>query len=144
MTFFYSFILKSLSMKKILIVEDERPIARSFELKLVNAGFETKTAANGQEALALLEKEKFDLIFLDLIMPIQNGFRVLEILKSRNNATPVVVTSSLGQTVDVEHAKSLGAKDYFIKTDVGLASIVSYAKRILETDAEGPKDVHAA
>lgn len=112
--------------KKILIVEDEKPIARSCELKLVNAGFQVKIVSNGEEALAILEKEPFDLILLDLIMPKLNGFRVLEELKLRNNPTPVIVTSNLMQQADVAHATSLGARDYFVKSDTALASIVGY------------------
>jgi two-component system, OmpR family, alkaline phosphatase synthesis response regulator PhoP len=118
-------------MPKILIVEDELPMARSLELKLVNAGFATKIASNGEEALAILNNEKFDLMFLDLIMPKMNGFSVLEELKTRNINMPVVVTSNLKQASDVIEARRLGAKDYFVKSDTALANIVSYTKKLL-------------
>jgi two-component system alkaline phosphatase synthesis response regulator PhoP len=114
-----------------LIVEDELPMARSLELKLVNAGFSTKIASNGEEALAILNNEKFDLMFLDLIMPKMNGFSVLEELKTRNINMPVVVTSNLKQASDVIEARRLGAKDYFVKSDTALANIVSYTKKLL-------------
>jgi len=55
--------------KKILIVEDEKPLARALELKLGHAGFETKTVSDGEEALSILKNEKFNLIILDLVIP---------------------------------------------------------------------------
>lgn len=119
-------------LKKILVVEDENAVARFFELKLVNAGFSVKVANNGEEALVLLEQESFDLVFLDLIMPKLDGFGVLERLLTRGAPSPpVVVTSSLRQDTDRERALTLGAKDYFVKSDTALADIVAYAKKLL-------------
>jgi len=54
--------------KRILIVEDEKPLARALELKLLNSGFRPRIAVDGQEALDYLKKEKFDLILLDLVI----------------------------------------------------------------------------
>lgn len=51
--------------KKILIVEDEKPLARALELKLLNSGFRPRIAVDGQEALDYLKEEKFDLMLLD-------------------------------------------------------------------------------
>ncbi len=67
----------SKQVKRILVVEDEKPMSRALELKLTHVGFEVKTASNGEEALEILNKEKFDLIFLDLVMPKMNGFETL-------------------------------------------------------------------
>ncbi|MBT6757368.1 MAG: response regulator, partial [Candidatus Jacksonbacteria bacterium] len=67
--------------KRILIVEDEKPMGHALELKLESEGFEVSTASNGVEALEVLEKETFNLVLLDLVMPKKDGFEVLTELK---------------------------------------------------------------
>lgn len=119
-------------MKKILIGEDQEPMARALELKLNDSGFEAKAVFNGQEIIDILSKQKYDLVLLDLLMPKMDGFSVLEKLKELKNKTPVIITSNLGQVEDEKRAKSLGAKDYFIKSNVTLAEIVTYVKKILK------------
>ena len=117
--------------KKILVAEDEKPMAKALELKLSHSGFDVKTVFSGEEVLSAIEQESFDLILLDLIMPKTDGFHVLEKMKEKGSAVPVVVLSNLGQEEDVKRAKALGAKDYFVKSDTPIANIVDYAKKIL-------------
>ena len=104
-------------MKKILIADDNKAIAMALDLKLQNEGFEVKTVFNGKEALDLLEKEKFDLLVLDLIMPQLDGFGTLKIIKEKGIKLPVIVSSDLSQTEDINKVKELGAVDFFIKSD---------------------------
>lgn len=117
--------------KKILIVEDEKPMARALELKLTHSGFEVKSAPNGEEALKILEQETFDLILLDLVMPKMDGFKVLEELSARGIKSKVIVTSNLSQQEDIKRAKALGAQDYFIKSNTPIANIVEYVNKAL-------------
>ena len=119
--------------KKVLIGEDEKPIAKAFELKLQKAGLETKVVSNGEEVLAALEQETFDLILLDLMMPKVDGFAVLAELKKRSIATPVIVTSNLSQEEDIKKAKELGAKDYFVKSNTAISDVVQYVKQVLKS-----------
>jgi DNA-binding response OmpR family regulator len=91
--------------KKILIVEDEKPMARALELKLTHAGFETKVVFNGEDAITFLQQEKCALILLDLIMPGMDGFKVLEILQERGITTPVVILTNLSQEEDIKRAR---------------------------------------
>ena len=119
-------------MKKILIVEDEKPIARALELKLTGAGYKIGYAGNGEEALAYLEHGKPDLILLDLIMPKMDGFSTLETLKKNGSTIPVVVLTNLGQGEDITRAKDLGAKDFFIKSNTPIADIVEKVKTFLK------------
>ena len=119
-------------VKKILIAEDEKPLSRALELKLLNSGFEPRVAEDGQSALDLLKKEKFDLVLLDLIMPNISGFDVLEQMQALKNKTPVVVISNLGQKEDLERVKKLGVKKYFIKSDINIAEIVDFIKDFLK------------
>ena len=117
--------------KKILIVEDEKPIAKAYMLKLGRAGFESETASDGVDALEVLAKKNFDLIILDLVMPRMDGFEFLAELKNRKINIPVIVTTSLSQEEDAKRAKDLGARDYFIKSDTPIADIVEHVKKVL-------------
>ena len=79
----------------------------------------------------MMEKEKFDLMLLDLVMPIMDGFGVLEHMKKANNQIPVIVSRNLSQEADLGRAKELGAKDYFIKSDTPINDVISHIKEIL-------------
>ena len=110
--------------KRILVAEDEKPIARALTLKLKKAGFDVFTAFNGQQTLDILEKKKIDLMLLDLIMPIIDGFTVLEEMNKKKMEVKVFITSNLGQQSDIDKAKNLGVTDFFIKTNVSIAEII--------------------
>ncbi len=116
---------------KILIAEDEKPMAHALEIKFKAAGFDVKTVFDGQEALKTLETEKFDLMILDLIMPRLDGFGVLTALKGKNVTMPVIVASNLGQVDDINRSKDLGAVDYFIKSNVSISDIIQQIKNRL-------------
>lgn len=117
--------------KKILIIEDEKPMARALELKLTHAGFEAKSIGDGKAGLELIEREKFDLVLLDLVMPKLDGFGVLEALKEKKKSVQVMVLSNLSQEEDEKRARALGAKDFFIKSNVPIADIVERVKKLL-------------
>ena len=77
--------------KKILIIEDEKPLARALELKLTHEGFEVKSVFNGEEGTLLIQKEMFDLILSDLVMPKLDGFKVLEMINEKKIKTSVII-----------------------------------------------------
>ncbi len=114
--------------KRILIVEDEKPLSHALEMKLGHEGYETRVVTNGTDALAALKEDHFQMILLDLIMPIMDGFAVLTALKERKNTVPVIVLSNLGQAEDQAKAKELGAVDYFVKSNTPIADIVARVK----------------
>jgi DNA-binding response OmpR family regulator len=120
------------SSHKILIAEDEKPLARALELKLTRSGFHTRVALNGVEALQAMKEESFDLILLDLIMPQKNGFEVLEEMRAQNIQIPVIVVSNLGQEEDRKRVEELGAIQYVVKSNVSLAEIVKGIKSAFE------------
>ncbi|MBU2542739.1 response regulator [Patescibacteria group bacterium] len=117
--------------KKILIAEDERPMARALELKLNKYGFEAKVVSNGEEALEELGKTKYDLLLLDLMMPKKDGFGVLEGIKEKGYTIPVIVSTNLSQENDVKKAKELGAKDYFVKSDTPINEVIKRVEKVL-------------
>jgi DNA-binding response OmpR family regulator len=118
-------------MKKILVVDDERPLARALELKLTHSGFEVTVAYNGNEALELIDKNNFDLAILDLVMPEVDGFTVLEKLKNKKSKLKVIVCSNLSQDEDVAKATELGAVGFFIKSDTPLAEVVESVNKFI-------------
>lgn len=116
--------------KKILIAEDEKPMAKALELKLTSAGFQVKTVFNGQEALGEIEKEPYDLLLLDLLMPGTDGWQVLSKVKSKN--IKVIVLSNLSQEEDVAKAKQMGAIDFWVKSDIAISEVVEKASAIFK------------
>ncbi|HKY73939.1 MAG TPA: response regulator [Patescibacteria group bacterium] len=114
---------------QILIVEDERPLAKALELKLSQAGFGVKSVYNGREAIDELGKAPADLVLLDLLMPETDGWEVLKWLHGRG--IKVVVISNLNQEEDVQRAKELGAEDFWVKSNLSLSDIVEKITAIL-------------
>lgn len=117
---------------RILIAEDEKPISRALELKLQKDGFDTAVAFDGKQALDMLASEAFDLIILDLVMPVKDGFVVLEELKKRGDTTPFIVASNLGQSDDIARVAAYGAKDYFIKSNTPISEVVRHVKEYFD------------
>lgn len=116
--------------KKILIAEDEKPIARALTLKLEKVGFDTITVLDGQQALDVLRKEKIDLLLLDLIMPVIDGFTVLEKINEEKIQVKTFITSNLGQQSDIDKAKKLGVIDFFVKSNVSIAEIIKKVEAV--------------
>ena len=117
--------------KKILIIEDEKTLARALEIKLSLSGFDVQVVFNGEDGVNILKKESFDLILLDLIMPKMDGFGVLTILKAKKIETPVMVLSNLSQESDMKRTKEFGAKEFFIKSNTPIAMIVDRVNKLL-------------
>lgn len=113
-----------MSSKKVLIVEDERPLAHALELKLQHEGMETAVAANGEECLKLIAEQEFDVVLLDMMMPVLGGFAVLEELKKMEKKPIVFVLSNLSVHDDQTKVIDMGATKYFIKSDTSLSTIV--------------------
>lgn len=114
--------------KMVLIVEDERPLSHALEMKLKNQGFGTKVVTNGRDAIKELKEVKYHLVLLDLIMPVMDGFAVLEEMRNQKLNVPVIVLSNLGQEEDRAKTKSLGAVDYFVKSNTPIAQILNRVK----------------
>lgn len=118
--------------KKILIIEDEKTLAKALELKLTHSGFDVKTVFNGEDGIEQIEKISFDLILLDLIMPRMDGFTVLKTLKTNGVVTPVIVLSNLSQEDDIKRSRQFGAVDFFIKSNTPITTIVERVIKLLK------------
>jgi DNA-binding response OmpR family regulator len=103
--------------KRVLIADDEPNIVASLEFLMEQAGFEVRLAANGQEALELVASFRPDLVLLDVMMPVKNGYEVCQILKSdpATRAVKVVMLSAKGRDVEVAKGLELGADAYVTK-----------------------------
>lgn len=98
----------------ILIADDEAEIRDLLRLYLENSDYNVLEAANGLEAVSILEKEKVDLAVLDVMMPGMNGLRVLKKLRETSNI-PVMVLSAKDTDADKILGLDLGADDYLTK-----------------------------
>lgn len=124
---------KNQASVKVLVVEDDPFLVRVYESKLSKEGFTVILAMNGDEALEKAEKDKPDIILLDLIMPIKNGFDTLVDLKADASlkSIPVIIMSNLGQDSDIEKGMDLGAKDYFVKAKFSIGDIPKLIRKHL-------------
>jgi DNA-binding response OmpR family regulator len=104
-------------MKKILIVDDEPNIVMSLEYTFKKNNFEVFIARDGQEALDILEKQLPDVIILDVMMPMVDGFATLKQIKNneRLQHCKVIFLSAKNKEKDIEKGLSLGANLYVTK-----------------------------
>lgn len=101
-------------MAKILIVEDEEQLARFVELELLHEGYEISKAFDGRVGLEMAEKENFDLILLDIMLPGLNGLEVLRRLQI-SNPTPTILLTARDAVMDKVSGLDAGAIDYITK-----------------------------
>lgn len=120
--------------KKILIVEDDLPLARVMKEKLTKENFIVMTAKNGQEGLELALAKQPDLILLDIVMPKMDGLSMLKKLREDKwgKEVPVVVLTNLGDADNIAKATERGAYDYLVKVHWKLGDVISKVKERLE------------
>lgn len=99
----------------VLYVEDEKSLALIVRESLEEHGFQVKHRENGQEALCALKAEKPDVIVLDVMMPIMDGFTAAELIRKLDPHVPILFLTALTQTEDVVKGFHLGANDYIRK-----------------------------
>lgn len=100
-------------MIRILAVDDEKPIAELVRLSLRRAGYECVCAYDGIEAANLIEKETFDLILLDIMLPGIDGFELMEYIRS--TGIPVIFLTAKNAVNDRVKGLRMGAEDYMVK-----------------------------
>lgn len=121
-------------MKKILLVEDEDFIRELYKRQLDLAGFQTDAFGNGNEALAALAQNQYDLILLDIMLPGMNGLQILKRLRGEEKTknTPVFLLTNLGQESAMKEGTELGATEYIIKASITPDQIVTKVKNVLK------------
>ncbi len=101
--------------RRILIIEDEKQIARILTLELSYEGYETMSAPDGQSGLELALKEDWDVILLDIMLPKLNGIEVLQGFRKINKHTPVIMLTAKTAKTDIVNGLDQGANDYITK-----------------------------
>jgi CheY-like chemotaxis protein len=96
-------------MARILVVDDEPDILLLHRLNLEAAGHEVLLAADGMKALERIDIDRPDCVVLDVMMPVLDGWGVLEALQGRIDAPPVLVVSAKSSTTDIERCRSARA-----------------------------------
>ena len=101
-------------MKKILVVDDEKPISDIVKFNLTKEGYEVFTAYDGEEALEKVEEVMPDLIILDLMLPKKDGLEVCREVR-KNHDMPIIMVTAKDSEIDKVLGLELGADDYVTK-----------------------------
>lgn len=106
-----------LSDKKIMWIEDDQFLSGIIAQKLSSHGGTLIHSSNGEDGLAMVKKEKPDVLILDILLPGISGFEVLESIKTDPEVKhiPIVMFSNLGDPEDIKKAKDLGATKFLVK-----------------------------
>ena len=124
-------------MKKILIIDDDEVFVKVLIDSLPKNIYEVTHVLNGEEGLEEMEKNKPDIIILDLLMPKMGGMQFLDALKKKNTAQniPILISSQLSKMTDVSEAVTsgmgVGVKGYFIKASQNMDMIIKTIENTL-------------
>ena len=118
---------------KVLIIDDDPFIVDMYVIKLKDEHFDIETAHNGKEGLEKIKEYKPDVVLLDIVMPVLDGFGVLEALQKEPGRTyKIILLTNLGQKEDVERGMHLGGNDYLVKAHFTPSEVVTKIKDLLE------------
>jgi DNA-binding response OmpR family regulator len=103
--------------KRILIVDDEDDILNLVRLILEDAGFECETARNGKEGLSMIHQQNFDLVLLDIMMPVLTGWEVLHFLRDNEQTRnlPVAMLTARAFSAETPGIEITAYSDYIMK-----------------------------
>lgn len=123
--------------KKVVIVEDEPALQDIYRTKLDMEGYEVHTASDGVEGLSTVVSEMPDVVLLDVVLPIKDGFQVLEDLKAnpQTKDIPVIILSNLGQGYEIKRGMALGAKAFLTKANLTPDQIHKEIERVMSEEA---------
>lgn len=103
-------------MPKILLIEDDKLIQKTVEVKFKKEGFEVVCGNDGKEGMRKITEELPDIVLTDLMLPYASGLEIVAAVKAvTEKAIPVIIFSTMGQEHIVEEAFKLGADDYITK-----------------------------
>ena len=120
--------------KRILVIDDEDAIRKSFELALEDSGYQVDTASSGMEGIEMLKSQNYDLVFLDLKMPGMNGVETLREIRKLNKDIPVyIVTAFYGEFFEeLKHMAEQGVEFEVLNKPVDGDMIFTLCKSVLE------------
>jgi two-component system alkaline phosphatase synthesis response regulator PhoP len=123
--------------ERVLLIEDEPGLRLTLSDRLRSEGYIVAAASDGEEGLRLATEEPFDLIVLDLMLPRKSGFDVCRDLRQGGYATPVLMLTARGQTIDKVVGLKLGADDYLTKP-FEMAELLARVEALLRRAAQPP------
>ena len=100
---------------KILLAEDEQQLSRVLETAMTHEGYQVDTAFDGQEALDLAKENAYDLMILDIMMPVKTGIEALKEIRQTGNTTHVIMLTAMSEVDDKVTGLDAGADDYLTK-----------------------------
>jgi two-component system alkaline phosphatase synthesis response regulator PhoP len=103
--------------KKILLVDDEPNVVKSLAFVLRKEGYDVSSAANGEDAMTMIQESKPNLMFLDVMMPKKNGYEVCQEIKSNSSLRDIhiIMLTAKGQETDKEMGLNAGADEFMTK-----------------------------
>ncbi|MEE1009802.1 MAG: response regulator transcription factor [Agathobacter sp.] len=102
-------------MIRILIAEDDYDVSQLFKHVLLQKGYSVVTVSDGREALEAMNKEKFDLLISDVMMPVMDGFELVRTMRESNDQTPVLMITAKDAFDDMQEGFLSGTDDYMVK-----------------------------
>ena len=102
-------------MTRILVAEDDRNIRMGLTDTLESEGYSVRAAVDGNEAMDFYEKERFDLVILDIMMPGKSGYDVCRAVRKKDERIPIIMLTAKGEEIDKVIGLELGADDYITK-----------------------------
>jgi two-component system KDP operon response regulator KdpE len=126
-----------MTVQNILVVDDEAPMRKLLTSNLKASGYGVRSAADGLEALQLLEEHQFDLLLLDVNIPGPSGLQVLESVR-RGADMPIMMVSARGRERDKIEALDMGADDYLSKP-FGVGELLARVKALLRRGVDAPR-----
>jgi two-component system, OmpR family, response regulator MprA len=124
---------------RLLVVDDDPDVRDSLRRALGYAGYSVATAANGADALSVVGRSPVDLIILDVLMPMLDGFETCRALRERGDATPVLTLTALDAVDDRVAGLEAGADDYLVKP-FALRELIARVNALLRR-TQPPRDV---
>ncbi|MFA6042427.1 MAG: response regulator [Patescibacteria group bacterium] len=120
--------------QRIIVVDDDAPVSNLFKKELTALGYNVEVASNGEEGLQLAQRQKPNLMILDLIMPKLGGRELLEKLRAGKTtfSIPVMIVSHLDSNIEREKCAELGVECFIVKHKSSVADIINQARTILQ------------
>ena len=131
------------ALRKVLVVDDDPVVCKSFDRVLTSKGYAVITAESGEEALRKLSEEKYDVVYTDIRMPGMSGLEVAENIKARRPWTPVVIITGYGSEIAEERARLAGVARFMHKP-LSAEMIEGSARDVLAVPLEEPVITPAA
>ena len=124
-------------MPKVLVVEDEPSLVEALEFALAEEGFQVVSAEDGQTSLTLFERERPDLVVLDLMLPALSGTEVCKQIRA-SSATPIIMLTARDSEIDKVVGLEVGADDYVTKP-FSMRELMARVKAVLRRAGEAPE-----